>query len=174
MKNILLNGNKSAFWVVVGTMALGMNLVGLYLQHFMDLQPCVKCIDQRIAFYLIAISSYLASACSSYKILFHTSRFATIASSSYATYLAINHHIMASNPNPFAMTCALDPNLPSWLPLHEWLPSLFGITGMCGETSMKLLGMGLVQWTMIGAISLTIYVLLGTFGVHKLFIKKNT
>ncbi|MAW98078.1 MAG: hypothetical protein CMN72_00145 [Sphingomonas sp.] len=149
------------FWIFLSFVALAMNAFGLYLQHMKGLEPCVKCIDQRVALYLVSLFSLLRAAVSSCKKTRRIITILTLASVSYATYLAVEHHIMASNPNPFAMTCALDPNLPSWLPLHEWIPQLFAVKGMCGETELKFLNKGLVEWTMIGCSALSLYTLVG-------------
>lgn len=171
MLSILFDGRRRSVWFIIGSIALLMNAFALYLQHIVGLEPCVKCIDQRIALYLVSIMAFLTSAIKPLGVSFNVFKQFTFAALFYASYLSIDHYLLTIDPNPFAMSCSLEPNLPSWLPLHHWIPELFSAHGMCGETKMKLLGMGLVGWTMIGCASLTAYALAGILNLYRLFSK---
>lgn len=35
------------------------------------------------------------------------------------------------------------------MPLHEWLPAVFGATGDCSENSWQFMDMGMAQWMRI-------------------------
>jgi disulfide bond formation protein DsbB len=51
--------------------------------------------------------------------------------------------------NPFLNVCDIVPNFPSFLPLHEWIPAIFGARGECNDNSWQFLNMGMASWMQI-------------------------
>lgn len=162
----VFNSNTRQFWISISLITVLMNAAALYFQHIMNLDPCSRCIDQRVSIYIITASAIFTSLTIKHRYLFHTLKILTLVSLGFASYITIAHYLVTIDPNPFAISCSLRPNLPSWLPLHEWVPSLFSATGACGETHIKFLNMGLVQWSAIVTTALTIYAIALTFHTY--------
>jgi disulfide bond formation protein DsbB len=173
MLDLFFDGRRPFFWAVIATIALAMNATALYFQYGLNMQPCVLCIDIRISLYLVTILGLATCLLNPNSVYFHSFRILTMSSLIYSTYIAFDFYSATTSPNPFSITCSIEPNLPQWLPLHRWVPSLFEAQGMCGETNWKMLGMGLVQWSMIGCISLTSYSMLGFSRILQLIFRKN-
>ncbi|MFT6284710.1 MAG: disulfide bond formation protein DsbB [Arenicella sp.] len=63
--------------------------------------------------------------------------------------VAIEHVDIQTAANPFFATCEFVPNFPSWAPLHEWLPNIFGATGDCGDINWSFMDMTMPQWMIV-------------------------
>jgi protein dithiol:quinone oxidoreductase len=135
-------------WRLLGLSALGLVATALYFQHVMDLQPCIKCIYQRTAVIGILISALLPS------IWQHSiSRLLGFigwgVASIWGFFIAHEHVDILFAANPFFAICDIVPNFPAFMPLHEWLPAIFGATGDCSENSWQFAGMGMAEWMRI-------------------------
>lgn len=135
-------------WRLLCLSALGLVLSALYFQHAMDLQPCIKCIYQRTAVFGILISSLLPS------IWQHgLSRFIGFVgwgvASIWGFFIAHEHVDILFAANPFFAICDIVPNFPAFMPLHEWIPAVFGAPGDCSENSWQFAGMGMAEWMRI-------------------------
>ncbi|PHM38007.1 disulfide bond formation protein B [Xenorhabdus mauleonii] len=53
--------------------------------------------------------------------------------------------MMQLYPSPFN-TCDFFVDFPSWLPLHEWLPSVFQAYGDCSIKQWEFLTLDMPQW----------------------------
>ena len=135
-------------WAILALSAFGLLSTALYFQHVMDLQPCIKCIYQRTAVIGLLIAGLIP--------LLFTHVFARIAGYLVWGYSAIEgikvareHLDIIFASNPFANICDIVPNFPSFLPLHEWVPAIFGAPGDCNENSWQFFGMGMANWMLI-------------------------
>ncbi|WP_372828345.1 disulfide bond formation protein DsbB [Shewanella sp. UCD-KL12] len=136
-------------WGILAGSALGLELCALFFQHVMKLDPCVMCIYQRLAIFGILAAGLIG-------IVGHKNRFARLlavigwgVSAAWGLKVALELVDMQMNPSPFA-TCSFLPEFPSWMPLHEWLPSIFLPTGMCSDVPWEFMGITMGQY-MIGA-----------------------
>jgi disulfide bond formation protein DsbB len=170
MLDLLFDGRRPSFWAVIATLAIAMNATALYFQYGLNIQPCVLCIDIRISLYLVTLLGIITALLNPNSVYFHSFRILTFSSITYSAYLAFDFYSATTSLNPLAITCSLDPNLPQWLPLHKWIPTLFEAQGMCSETNWKLMNIGLVQWSMIGCLSLAIYSVLGLLRLPRLIL----
>jgi len=89
MISFLIDGRRAFFWIVFFLIALSANAFALVLQYGFDIQPCVKCIDQRIALYLVAISSLLAIIIPKHTFTFTLARIAALSSMAYTCLIFI-------------------------------------------------------------------------------------
>lgn len=62
--------------------------------------------------------------------------------------LTIEHQGKQTDVSLFS-SCDFIPNFPSWLPLHEWLPSLFTVGADCSEVAWIFLGFTMVEWLIL-------------------------
>jgi disulfide bond formation protein DsbB len=134
-------------WLLLLLSALSLILTALYFQYGMELRPCIKCIYQRTAVFGILFAAIIP--------LLHSSKwtrsvayFTWGMSSFWGFFIAREHVDLLTAANPFYAPCEIVPNFPSWLPLHQWLPSIFAANGDCLENTWQLVGMGMAQWMM--------------------------
>ncbi|MEZ9823106.1 disulfide bond formation protein DsbB [Shewanella sp. 10N.286.45.A1] len=147
--NALINFAQSrTAWLVLTATALALELAALFFQYIMKLDPCVMCIYQRLAIFGILFAGVLGT-------IGYQSRIARIiamglwgTSATYGLKLALELVDMQTNPSPFA-TCSFLPEFPSWMPLHEWIPSIFMPTGMCTDIPWQMMGVTMGQWMIV-------------------------
>ena len=139
--------SKSAWLSLFMSSAL-LIVTALYFQHIMDLQPCIKCIYQRTAVFGILVSSLMPLIWQ--HSLTRLLGFIGWGVASIWGFLIAHEHVdMLFAANPFFVVCDIIPNFPVFMPLHEWLPAVFGATGDCSENSWQFLDMGMAQWMRI-------------------------
>ena len=63
--------------------------------------------------------------------------------------IAKEHVDIQTAINPFFASCEFVPNFPSWAPLHQWLPNIFGATGDCGNIDWSFMDMSMPQWMIV-------------------------
>lgn len=135
-------------WGLLFVSALSLEMTALYFQHVTDLRPCIMCIYQRTALFGIMFAAIPA-------MLFNTLITRLIGyvgwgiSAIWGLLIAIEHVDIQTALNPFFATCEFVPNFPSWAPLHEWLPSIFGATGDCGDINWSFMEMSMPQWMIV-------------------------
>lgn len=149
--------SRSAWQILFLSAAL---LVGaaLYFQYVLGLQPCIMCIYQRTAVIAILFAALVP--------LIHNSFFMRLIS--FAIWgtaavkgflLSTEHKDILFGENSFLVPCAIEPNFPSLIPLHEWIPHLFAAPGDCYENSWHFLGLGMAEWMqVIFAIYIAVFV----------------
>ncbi|QLE85775.1 disulfide bond formation protein DsbB [Shewanella sp. Scap07] len=145
-------------WLILFLSALGLEACALFFQYVMLLDPCVMCIYQRVALMGILAAGLIG-------VIGHSNRFARFiavlawgASAGWGLKVAVDLVDMQTNPSPFS-TCSFLPEFPSWMPLHEWLPSVFMPAGMCSDIPWEMFGVTMGQW-MILAFSVYLLALL--------------
>ena len=139
--------SKSAWLTLFMSSAL-LIATALYFQHIIDLQPCIKCIYQRTAVFGILVSS-LMPLIWQHSITRLLGFIGWGVASIWGFLIAHEHVDMLFAANPFFVVCDIIPNFPAFMPLHEWLPAVFGATGDCSENSWQFLDMGMAQWMRI-------------------------
>lgn len=132
-------------WTVLFISAISLELSALIFQHGFGFNPCVLCIYQRTAILGIALSGLIVIAFN--HVVTRLIAYAIWLSSAVWGTVVANEHVNVLNAtNPFAVTCPIEPNFPAFLPLHEWLPSIFAATGMCDDTSWQFLSKTMPEW----------------------------
>ncbi|PHM45518.1 disulfide bond formation protein B [Xenorhabdus mauleonii] len=131
-------------WLLMALTALILEATALYFQHKMQLQPCVMCIYERVALFGILGAALLAAITPKTPL-----RWLAILLWIYSAWqglrLAWDHTMMQLYPSPFN-TCDFFVDFPSWLPLHEWLPSVFQAYGDCSIKQWEFLTLDMPQW----------------------------
>ncbi|MCU7555970.1 disulfide bond formation protein DsbB [Alteromonas sp. ASW11-19] len=135
-------------WLLLFASALALQITALYFQYGMDLKPCIMCIYQRTAVYGILLAGLLVLIVNHG--LTRLLGFAGwIVSAVWGYLLATEHLEIINASNPFFASCGIEPNFPSWAPLHEWLPAIFAAEGLCDENSWQFMSMGMAGWMQI-------------------------
>lgn len=133
-------------WVLLFLAAGLLFILALYFQHAMALEPCVKCVYQRVAVIGVILSALVGGL--GYK--FWLTRWLGLAGWIYSSFeglrIAYDHWDLQTSKNAFFAVCESEPNFPSWAPLHDWLPDLFAAPGLCGDIDWEFLGIGMPGW----------------------------
>jgi disulfide bond formation protein DsbB len=133
-------------WLLVFGSALVLEMLALYFQYGMGLDPCVLCVYQRGAVLGIAIGGLIGAIYPQQLVVRAAGYLAIAASAALGLRFALQHVAVIGGSS---FECGFLPDFPSWLPLHEWLPSLFQPTGMCGEIDWTFFGLAMPE-VMIG------------------------
>ncbi|WP_086020034.1 disulfide bond formation protein DsbB [Shewanella halifaxensis] len=140
--------HSKAAWLILMLSAVALELAALFFQHVMKLDPCVMCIYQRVAVFGLIFAGLIGVVGYRYRIARAVGVIIWSVSAAWGLKLALELVDMQMNPSPFA-TCSYLPEFPTWLQLHEWLPSLFMPTGMCSDIPWEFMGVTMGQWMIV-------------------------
>lgn len=133
-------------WVLLATTATLLTLTALYFQHVLQLEPCEQCIYQRTAVIAIAIGAW-AAAIAPHLFVLRLVGYISWGWAAIAGFASAHYHVwVQTGINALFASCNLEPNFPVWLPLHEWLPSVFAVTGLCSDANWQFLNMAMSEW----------------------------
>ncbi|MBK4783249.1 MAG: disulfide bond formation protein DsbB [Pantoea sp. Pent] len=128
-------------WLLMALTALVFELVALFFQHAMGLQPCVMCIYERCALFGVMGAGLVGAIAPKTPL-----RWAAIAIWLYSAYegvrLSYEHTMIQLHPNPF-VTCDFAARFPSWL------PAVFVASGDCAERGWTFLTWSMPQWMIV-------------------------
>ncbi|OUS74616.1 disulfide bond formation protein B [Pseudoalteromonas sp. A601] len=161
--------HKRTPWVLLALTAFTFEVIALFFQYQMGLEPCIMCIYQRTAMLGLLIAGIIGAINPS-NILIRITAFTSWAGASIWGFLLAREHIdMQTTTDPFAFSCEFEPNFP--VPLHEWVPQFFAATGDCGNIDWQFLSLSMPAWMEIifGLISLVLIVVV----FSRLMIKKS-
>ncbi|WP_018984729.1 disulfide bond formation protein DsbB [Salinimonas chungwhensis] len=137
--------DRKSAWFILFLSALALQIVALYFQYGMGLEPCIMCIYQRTAVYGILLSALLVLLKNNG--VTRLLGFAGwVVSAGWGLLIALEHIEILNAKNPFFASCEIVPNFPTFMPLHEWLPTIFAAKGDCTENSWQFLAMGMAEW----------------------------
>ncbi|PLK59174.1 disulfide bond formation protein B [Candidatus Palibaumannia cicadellinicola] len=134
-------------WLLLALTAFSLELVGLYFQYFMLINPCVLCIYQRFALYGVMIAGLVGAISPSTPLRFIGLGF-WLYSAWKGLLSAIKHTDLQLYPSPFVV-CDFLVSFPSWLKLDKLLPVLFNATGNCTTHQLHFLSLAITQWMII-------------------------
>lgn len=147
MRSLNRCSKHRAAWLLLALTAFALELVALYFQHVMRLNPCVMCIYQRCALYGVVAAGLVGAIAPATPL-----RFAGLAIWLYSAWegllLAMKHTDIQLHPSPF-VTCDFFVSFPSWLPLDKWLPSVFSASGDCAVRQWHFLSLEMPQWMIV-------------------------
>ncbi|MCE9687423.1 MULTISPECIES: disulfide bond formation protein DsbB [Shewanella] len=145
-------------WLILTLSALALEVAALSFQYLMKLDPCVMCIYQRLAVFGLLGAGLMGLVAPGNLLCRCLAALVWGISASWGLKIALALVALQTDPSPFA-TCAFLPEFPSWMPLHQWLPSVFMPTGMCTDIPWMFMGVTMAQW-MVVAFSLYLIALL--------------
>ena len=129
---------KRTPWLLLAFISLAFEVTALFFQYNMGLEPCIMCIYQRTA---------VLGSINTQNMVLRLVAFATWGVSAiWGSFIAKEHIAMQNNTDPFAFSCAFEPKFPSFMPLHEWIPSFFAATGDCGNIDWQFASMSMPAW----------------------------
>ncbi|GAA4888186.1 disulfide bond formation protein B [Ferrimonas pelagia] len=151
--------NQSPIWLVMaGASGFLMLCSTIYFQGWLAMDPCEKCVYIRFS-QIVLILAGLFMACAPKNLAV---KFIGLALAWWAIFYGMemsldyiaSHHTMEALDTGMdffaagggANACATEPSFPFMLPLHEWWPGMFAITGVCGEDDWTFLGGSMGHW----------------------------
>jgi len=141
--------NKRWPWLLLASSATLLTLTALYFQYALGLEPCEQCIYQRTAVIAIALGAWI-TALAPKSLWFRCVGYISWCWAAIAGFSSAHYHVwVQTGINALFASCNLEPNFPSWLPLHEWLPSIFAVTGLCSDANWRFLDMAMSEWMRI-------------------------
>lgn len=131
--------NPAGLWTDIGLVCVGMIACALFYQYFFDYQPCAICIHIRlwvVALFLICIPGMMLNLKKWPQLI--TWLFAVGASFGMAKS---SWDIFSTERGWKSGLCSsvFDSGLPSWFPIHEWLPRLFKAKSSCAGGTPELM-----------------------------------
>ncbi|MFV9996866.1 MAG: disulfide bond formation protein DsbB [Arsenophonus endosymbiont of Dermacentor nuttalli] len=158
-------------WLLLAISACLLEIIALYFQHAMGLRPCVLCIYERMAVFAILAASLIGIIAP--RSIF---RFVVLILWLYSSWqglkLTWEHTRIQIYPSTFD-SCDFSVNLPSWLPLNRWLPTVFEAYGDCSQKQWSFLNIEMPVWLLI---IFTVYLLVAIIVLLSQFLsfKKNS
>ncbi len=142
-------------------------LAGVVLTVFYHVAACPLCIVQRGLYLAVALASLFGLACAPRRIVRICT--ALIAATFAAGGAAIAGYQIHLQRNPFVATCG--DGTAWWERLveqaGELLPWLFKADGLCADTASPLLGLSIVEWSLLAFSGLFLGALLTLFSRGK-------
>lgn len=156
-------------WVLLALSATALTLTALYFQHGMGLEPCEQCIYQRTAVIAIGLGAWFA-AIQPQRLVFRLIGYSSWLWAAIAGFSSAHYHVwIQTGINAMFVSCNLEPNFPLWLPLHDLIPSVFSVTGLCSDADWSFVGLAMSQWMrIIFAIYISLAVVVIGFRLWKL------
>lgn len=137
-------------WLLLFLSATTLELIALYFQYAMALEPCVMCIYQRVAVFGVLFSSVPALIAPNNMYFRLVSYVGWLTSAFWGAKIAYEHVLM-QNPDNFllAMSCDVFPNFPSWFAIHQWLPAIFEPRGTCDSIDWVFASLSMPEWMLV-------------------------
>ena len=142
--------HSRVFWLLLFLGFMFYEACGLYFQYVLKLNPCIECVYERACFMFFGVAAIFG--------MLHCKNIITrliptaiwAVSSGWGLLIALEHRgYELTRDDPFAASCGLVANFPSWFKLDVWLPAVFAPTGICGDATWSFAGLTMVQWIII-------------------------
>ncbi|NTS77004.1 disulfide bond formation protein DsbB [Catenovulum sp. SM1970] len=166
MQTLINFSHQRTSWGLVFVICALLEVAALYFQYAMGLEPCIKCIYQRLAIFGMALGAIPALIKPENAWCRSISYIAVLTSSIWGLKIANDHLEVQNEPNPLFAVCDTIPDFPAWFNPHVWFPSVFEPRGMCGEISWQFLGLSMPGWMLVIFAASTI--LMATFALASL------
>ena len=130
------------YWWLMLLICLSFEAVALFYQHVLDYGPCPLCIHVRVGIAGLMLVTVLA-------LFFQSTSFWRVAhllNMANLGWLCERAYLLLGTEGGFVyLECGVDSGLPPWLPLDQWLPSVFLATESCGYTPNMLFGISMAE-----------------------------
>lgn len=141
--------NQRAAWALLAASAWLLVAAALFFQYQLGLEPCVKCIYQRVAILAIGCVALIPLVAPTSRSAQWLGVIGWLIAAVWGYRIAATHVDLQNSTNAFYMVCDTFPDFPSFMPLHEWFPGLFGAPGLCGDIDWQFAGISMPGWMQI-------------------------
>ena len=155
----LITKNPKRTFSILLILSLGMMSVALFMEHFLQLKPCILCYMQRGAVILIGVISAIGLMINSKNINLYKVMISIVLVCVFSgAALSIRQLCLQSLPADLVPSCAPDIDyLFSTLPFLEVLILAFSGDGNCAEVLWSFMGISIPGWLLIGFVCIAVY-----------------
>ena len=139
--------DRRAWWLLAGS-ALGLELTAIWFQYGMGLDPCVKCVYQRLAVMGLILAGVVGSVFPRALLLRLVGYVVWGVSAAWGLQQAMQHVGIQSDEGS-ALSCNFFAEFPTWAKLDEWWPALFQPTGYCDDVQWQWMSLTMAQWMVV-------------------------
>lgn len=119
-------------WLLIFISSFAMEVGALYYQYALNYGPCTLCVQIRAVIFLILFISLAGLLTPLTKSIQLSLSGLLIPSSLGFGYLC--YQLIGIERGWFEGSCTFEPPFPSWIPMHELVPSVFEAWELCGYT----------------------------------------
>lgn len=138
-------------WFLLMLSAFAFEICALFFQHWMQLQPCVMCIYERVAMLGVLCAGLIGMIAPKNILIRWLGLLTWGISAGWGLKLSVEH-VGYQFPDPdvlFGAVCDIFVSFPSWAPLNQWFPSLFEASGDCSKVVWNFLSLSMPQWLVV-------------------------
>lgn len=156
----MLSDRNRTLWLALIVLSLSLEIAALYFQYVLDYGPCILCVQIRAVLLLVILFAIAVLLLPSF-----TKVASLLLLPCTLAFAWLCYRVLGIERGWFEGSCTFEPPFPSWIPLHEWLPSVFEPWELCGYTPEILLGITMAE--MLIAIA-AIYLVINLFLLAKI------
>ena len=155
----MLKDRTAHLWLALLSTSVALEIAALYFQYVLDYGPCILCVQIRAVLFVVillaAVALFLPAARKLTSVLLMPCTL---------TFAWFCYQVLGIERGWFEGSCTFEPAFPAWIPLHDWLPSVFEPWELCGYTPDILFGITMAE-TLAGLAAL--------FLIANIFLIKN-
>jgi disulfide bond formation protein DsbB len=137
---------SSLYWWLLLVTGIALESVALIYQYMLDYGPCPLCIHVRIGVAGFVLVSMLALVVN--RLIWW--RVSHLLNAGIMAWLSERAYMLLGTERGFVYTeCGVDSGLPSWFPIDEWFPTMFGVLESCGYTPKLFFGISMAEVMMV-------------------------
>ena len=145
-----INTKRLPIWYLAIALPVVLEPAALIFQYVLDYGPCILCVQIRatlIAMLIAGIAGISVSCKAAQKVL----SLALVGITGVFAYQSFM--VLGIERYWFEGSCTMDAPFPNWIPLHEWLPSVFEPWELCGYTPEIIRGITMAETLVIISIA---------------------
>ena len=153
---IQLLKNPAYLWSLIAIACVGMWATALFYEYGLGTEPCILCIHIRLWVTAVLGISLIGIALRNH---IWAQIILWLAFLGSAVALIERSWVLLGTEKGWIISgcgASTDPGLPAWMPLDEWLPSLFRPETTCGLSPELLLGVTMAEGTMAASVVFTL------------------
>lgn len=136
----------------------------LLLQHQFGWEPCTLCVQIRLWLLCGGVISLLVLAAEAIGQRWLTLLLWPLLLVAGGMAVYDNTHLVLIETGVLeSFSCSPFPFYAFYLPLHDWLPSVFMSAGVCGQNDYSILGLSFTHWTLLSVALLFVVSLLAAW-----------
>jgi disulfide bond formation protein DsbB len=156
------NSNRRPIWYLAIALPLVLEPAALIFQYALDYGPCILCVQIRATLFAMLITGIagIAVSCKKAQKLLSSTLLAITAVFAYQSVM-----VLGIERYWFEGSCTMDAPFPSWLPLNDWLPSVFEPWELCGYTPEIIHGITMAETLVVISITSLLIAIFNLFVV---------
>jgi len=143
IRNLASMARSKSWWYFLMVLGVAMIGIALYYQHVLNEWPCVLCIQVRILFLFLVVTSVLALVL----FRFHKVRMLMHFVVAVISAVMINRSwiLLATERGWLEGECSVNLGMPAWFAIDKWLPDIFSAWTSCGYTPVIVFGITMAE-----------------------------